>query len=566
MLNLIDAFLPRPKAATVQTLGHPAAGVIDWLDPGANQSGQIVNSHTALTYSAVWCATRVIAETLATLPCVLYRRTANDSRERATDDPRYQLMHDRPHPAITPVAFFESLTAHMVLTGNCYARIVTGQDGLPAMLEPRMPEKVRIVADGNTIRYELMDPAEQISFEDMLHVAGLGGDGIKGWSVISMASQSVGAAMAAEERAATQHRTNAMPGGALVHPSRLSADARESLRREWNEIHGGSKNAGRVAVLHGGMDFRPFTMSNDDMQFLESRQFSIREIARWFRLPPHMLADLQDSSVRANIEQQAIEFIVYSLGPWLRRWEQTLNRQLLRPEERGSLYFEFLLDALLRGDIQSRYTAFSTARQWGWLSVNDIRKAENMNSIPGGDVYLQPVNMVPAGTTPAAIQTDMQANLSQSLQEIREQSQAIAESLASGNQSVLDRIAASESRLESLRSDREEIKAEIAEVRKVQAMGIDLAAERRKLDAERMRVALKIERAAVIKAAKNQQHSKVPFLPWLDEWYSNQTNMPESWRAESKRQLLEACDGDPASFVMRIQKTIDTWESRIHDT
>ena len=149
--------------------------------------------------------------------------------------------------------------------------------------------------------------------------------------------------------------------------------------------------------MHGGMKFTPVSMTNEDAQFLQSRQFSIREIARWFRLPPHMLADLQDSSVRANIEQQAIEFIVYSMRPWLVRWQQTLNRKLLSSDERKKMYFEFLLDALLQGDANSRFDSYMKGRQWGWLSINDIRRKENMPLVEGGDVYLQPMNMDEVG-------------------------------------------------------------------------------------------------------------------------------------------------------------------------
>ena len=566
---IINAMLPRERGATIQTLGHPAAGVIDWFDSGTNSSGKPVTESTALTYSAVWCATRIISETLATLPCVLYRTTSSDSRERAKDDPRYFLLHDEPNPNMSPITFFETLTANMVLHGNCYAEIVPLQSGdAPAELRPRPPEKVRAIVEGDSVRYELIDPKDDVPADKMLHVPALGGDGISGWSVIKTAAQSIGTGLAGDERSASQYRNNAMPSGAIVHPMRQSREAREQLRREWNEIHGGSRNAGSIAILHGGMDFKPFSMSNDDMQFLESRQFSIREIARWFRLPPHMLGDLQDSAVRANIEQQAIEFIVYSMSPWIIRWQQTLNRKLLSRDERKSMYFEFLLDALLRGDIQSRYQAYATARQWGWFSVNDIRRMENLNAVDGGDIYLQPVNMIEAGTVPNNGTQDMQQNLAASISEILEQGKVLRDDIANGGMCAVAAMnaiqASTDSALAGLREDREQIKRDLAEFGKVWVRGTNLEAERAELEREKLACAVKIERAEVAKAAKAQQARGQSFLKWMEPWYAANDRLPDDWKAESQRQLLEACDGDPHGFVKRIQAVLDSWEERIN--
>jgi HK97 family phage portal protein len=238
---------------------------------------------------------------------------------------------------------------------------------------------VQINADGDRIRYSIAEPKEELLSGQMLHVAGMGGDGIRGWSVVEYARQSLGAAIAADQYQSSLFGNKATPAGVLKHPMKLDKPAREHLRREWNEIHQGSGNAGRVAIMHGGMEFQAVGMTNEDAQFLQSRNFSIREIARWFRLPPHMLADLQDSSVRANIEQQAIEFIVYSMAPWLIRWQQTLNRKLLNRDERRTMYFEFLLESLLQGDSAAQAQAWSVGRQWGWYSVNDIRYSNSIS-------------------------------------------------------------------------------------------------------------------------------------------------------------------------------------------
>jgi HK97 family phage portal protein len=300
---------------------------------------------------------------------------------------------------MSAVSFFEAMTAAMVLRGNCYAKIVRAQNKSISRLELQLPDNVNppVLTGEDTVTYTILDPHEVVDGEDMLHIAGLGGDGINGWSVVKYGSQSIGTGIAGDGYSASQMGNGAKPSGVLKFPTRLDENARRKFRTEWNEEHQGSQNAGNIAILHGGMEFLPISMTNEDAQFLESRQFSVREIARWFRLPPHMLADLQDSSVRANIEQQAMEFITYSMAPWLTRWQQALNRKLLTQQERDEgMYFEFLLDALLRGDATARFAAYAQGRQWGWMSVNDIRRRENMNLVDGGDVYLQPSNMIPA--------------------------------------------------------------------------------------------------------------------------------------------------------------------------
>lgn len=558
LTTLVNSFLPRHRAGTVETLGHPAAGVVGWLDPGQTTGGVTVTDQTALTLSAVFCAVRIISETLATLPCVLYRKTTDDSRERADTDSRYWLMRSEPHPLIDPVTFFETQTAQLVLNGNCYSEIIPTQGLDVAQLEPKLSTRVTPKVMGDTIAYEVTEPKETIRFDDMLHVKGLGSDAVSGWSVVKVAAASLGQAIAAESRATKQHENNAMPGGAIVHPMRLDKPAREELRRSWDEVHAGAKNAGKVAILHGGMDFKPFTLSNEDMQFLESRQFSLREIARWFRLPPHMLADLQDSSVRANIEQQAIEFIVYSMGIWLVRWQQALNRKLLNRDERRSMYFEFMLDALLRGDQKSRYEAYAVGRQWGWFSVNDIRRMENMNAVDGGDIYLQPVNMVEAGTVPETVTNELQGNLAQSLVKILEQGQHLKNELQAGVSSVEYALAtaaqqANES-IKGIREDRELIRRDIAELGRTQATGM---AARNQLSR-----ATKIERGEIAKAARKQVNRGDSFIAWLDEWYA-QSDLPEDWKAESRRLLLDACDGDRDAFIERIQAVLKTWDERI---
>ena len=617
-------FLLPSKAATVQTLGHPAAGVIGWMGGTGNTSGVEVTQSSALTFAAVWCAVRVISETIATLPCLLYRRTSTDGRERASQDDRYWLMSEEPHPMMSAVSFFESQTAQMVLNGNCYSKIIEAS-GVPARLEPRTPESVTIEVNGNSVRYVVRDPKEDVRADAMLHVAGIGGDGLSGWSVLKYAQQSLGGGLAADQYAGGQWGNGATPSGVLTHPMRLDKPTREALRREWEDVHKGSSNAGKIAIMHGGMDFKPVSMSNEDAQFLESRQFSIREVARWFRLPPHMLADLADSSVRANIEQQAIEFIVYSLKPWLVRWEQALNRKLLEQDERRTMYFEFLLESLLRGDSAAQASAWSVGRQWGWYSVNDIRRMQNMPPIEGGDVYLQPSNMVPADSEmaqgnkpspapnpnafgpgspvppsdqeeelPATVRGELRQNLADSLNAILDQGKQLNADIASHGLRVADAISHAGDNLHqslgSLREIREEIRGDLVAPRKVQAFGWEagkatLVEACNVLLRDHAKCQLRVERAEVTKASRMVSRGQ-NFIGWMDHWYAEHEatlsarfqeavrcmaqvveprqgaaiELAATYCRKHKQQLLEATDGDRQEFSNRVQKILDGWQ------
>ena len=231
--------------------------------------------------------------------------------------------------------------------------------------------------------------------ENVLHIPGLGFDGLVGYSPIAMAKNAIGLAIATEEYGAKFFANGAAPSGVLEHPGTIKDPAR--VREAWQSQFGGSGNSGKVAVLEEGMKYTPISISPDQAQFLETRKFQINEIARIFRVPPHMVGDLEKSSF-SNIEQQSLEFVKYTLDPWIVRWEQSLARSLLSDDEKKSYYFKFNLEGLLRGDYVSRTSGYATARQNGWMSANDIRELENMDRIPveqGGDLYLINGNMLP---------------------------------------------------------------------------------------------------------------------------------------------------------------------------
>jgi HK97 family phage portal protein len=227
----------------------------------------------------------------------------------------------------------------------------------------------------------------------VLHIPGLGFDGLVGYSPIAMARNAIGMSIAAEEYGAKFFSNGAAPGGVLEHPGIVKDP--ERIRESWQSTFGGSGNSNKIAVLEEGMKFTPISISPNEAQFLETRKFQIDEIARIFRIPPHMLADLEKSSF-SNIEQQSLEFVKYTLDPWVARWEQSMNRRLLTGDQKSEMFFKFNVDGLLRGDYQSRMNGYSIGRQNGWMSANDIRELENMDKIPaeeGGDLYLINGNM-----------------------------------------------------------------------------------------------------------------------------------------------------------------------------
>lgn len=366
-------------------------------------SGIRVSEQSALTYSAVYAAVRVLAESVASLPWILYERQER-GRRRATDHPLYTLIHDRPNDRLTAFEFYELIMTHLCLWGNAYCEIERNRSGEPIALWPLLPSNMEIRIEGGRLQYRYYMPAQGqvvvLSARDVLHFRALGSDGVKGLSPIALARQAVGLGLAAEKFGAKFFANAARPSIFLIHPGTLSERALENLKSSFEERYGGLEHAHRVAVLEQGLDIKTVGIPPEDAQFLQTRKFQVQEIARIFRVPPHMLGDL-DRATFNNIEHLSIEFVVHSLRPWLVRIEQAMERALLSEEERRRYYIEALVDGLLRGDIESRYRAYATGRQWGWLSPNDVRELENLNPIEGGDVYHVPLNMVPMGSAPS---------------------------------------------------------------------------------------------------------------------------------------------------------------------
>ena len=375
---------------------------------GGSNAGKRVTERSAMQMTAVYSCVRILAEAVAGLPLHFYKYKDDGSKEKALDNSLYHLLHDEPNPEMSSFVFRETLMTHLLLWGNAYAQIIRNGKGEIIALYPLMANKMQVDRDEHGQLYYIYtrssDEAKTmegitvyLSPRDVLHIPGLGFDGLVGYSPIAMAKNAIGLAMATEEYGAKFFANGAAPSGVLEHPGTIKDPAR--LRENWNATFGGSANSGKVAVLEEGMKYTPISISPEQAQFLETRKFQINEIARIFRVPPHMLADLEKSSF-SNIEQQSLEFVKYTLDPWVIRWEQSLYRSLLTPEEKKKYFFKFNLEGLLRGDYASRMSGYATARQNGWMSANDIRELENLDRIPselGGDLYLINGNMLPLG-------------------------------------------------------------------------------------------------------------------------------------------------------------------------
>ena len=365
---------------------------------GRTHADKRVNDRTAMQIIAVYACVRVLSEAIAQLPLHVYQYTDN-GKERVPKHPLYFLLHDQPNPEMTSFVFRETLMAHLLIYGNAYAQIIRNGRGEVLGLYPLMPDKVRVDRDdrGRLIyrysRYDEHNPNFKqqgeiiLPMEQVLHIPGLGFDGLVGYSPIAMAKNAIGLAVACDEYGASFFANGASPSAVLEHPGVIKNP--ERVREAWQRAYG-SGNAHKTAILEEGMKYTPISIPNNEAQFLETRKFQIEEIARLYRVPLHMIGDL-DHATFSNIEHLSLEFVKYTLDPWLVRWEQGLQKALLSDSEKGRYFIKFNVEGLLRGDYASRMQGYATARQNGWLSANDIRELEDMNAIPdeeGGTLYL----------------------------------------------------------------------------------------------------------------------------------------------------------------------------------
>lgn len=372
---------------------------------GGSTAGKNVNERSAMQMTAVYACVRILSEAIAGLPLHMYRYKDEGGKEKATGHTLYHLLHDEPNPEMTSFVFRETLMTHLLLWGNAYAQIIRNGKGEVIALYPLMPNRMEVNRDQNGMLYYVYQKSSDdaptmegssviLSPSEVLHVPGLGFDGLVGYSPIAMAKNAIGLSMAAEEYGAKFYANGAAPSGVLEHPGVLKDPAK--VRDSWNAAFGGSSNSHKVAVLEEGLKYTPISISPNEAQFLETRKFQIDEIARIFRVPPHMVGDLEKSSF-SNIENMSREFVTYTLSPWMVRWEQSLSKALLSEEEKVSYFFRFNVDGLLRGSYHERMQGYSVGIQNGFMCPNDVRELEDLDLIPeelGGNKYMVNGNMV----------------------------------------------------------------------------------------------------------------------------------------------------------------------------
>jgi HK97 family phage portal protein len=396
------------RAAKTQgtDLRNPSTWLIDLLGGPDSATGIKVNEDTALTSNAVWSCVRIISETIAALPLHVYRNLPDGGKAKAPEYPIYDLLHDQPNPEMTSMEWREASTGHLALWGNSYSEIEMDEALRPIAIWPLRPDHMQVWRNPETRRLEYIYQLWQggtvtLVPEQVLHIRTLSRDGILGLSPIAQQRETLGLGMALERYGGALYGNGANPGGVLQVPGVVSEAAKLNMKSSWEAAHRGPGNAGRVAVLEQGVTWQQTGMPPEDAQFILSRQFSLLDVARIYRMPPHKLQDLSRATF-SNIEQNSLDFVTDTLLPYLVRSEQAYRRSLIPRLERKRYFVKHAVDALLRGDQAARYSAYALGRQWGWLSADDIREKEDMNPLPdgAGSEYLVPLNMVPAGQPP----------------------------------------------------------------------------------------------------------------------------------------------------------------------
>lgn len=375
-------------------------------------AGVKVDQVTALGLPAVWACVRIISEAIASLPLHLYQREAR-GKTRAMGSPLYRLLHDAPNPEMTALNFRETMAAHILTWGNCYAEKELGPGGVVRALWPITPDRVTAYRDTDTrqiyykVQMDSVGPSYRLDRGQMLHVAGLGYNGLTGYSPIAKMREAIGMAGALEEFGARFFGQGTNPGLVVSHPARLSPEGSKNLRDSLTAIYSGLGKSHRLMLLEEAMKVEKIGIPPNEAQFIESKRFQLAEIARIYRIPLHLVQEIEKGASYASIEQMSLEFVVYTLRPWLVRFEQAYNSQVLTSEiERKRYFYEHLVDGLLRGDFKSRMEGYNIARIGGWLSANDIRELENMNPIDeskGGEDYWMPANMMVSGEVPEPV-------------------------------------------------------------------------------------------------------------------------------------------------------------------
>lgn len=386
----------------------PLSEAVDWLFAALGgvrtESGVAVSEFTALQFPPVWAAVRAIAETVASVPLITYRRLPR-GKERALNHPNYSLLHDQPNPEMTSMQFRELMMGHVLTWGNAFAEIERDAGERVRALWPLLPDRTSAERVNGAKRYRtrLPDGREiMLSSARVLHIPGLGFDGLMGYSPIAYHRQTIGLGKAAELFGSLFFGQGANSRFIMRHPNTLTKEAYDRLKDSISQQSEGLSRAHRTMILEEGMQIDKLTIPPEDAQFLQTRKFQVTDIARIYRIPPHMIGDLERATF-SNVEQQAIDFVVHTIRPWLVRAEMIYKVSLFGMNT--PFFAEHLVDGLLRGDIASRFQAYNVGIQSGFLTRNEVREKENMNPIQGLDEPLVPLNMISA-TIPSPAPSD----------------------------------------------------------------------------------------------------------------------------------------------------------------
>jgi HK97 family phage portal protein len=383
-----SAGVPVPPVTTA-----PGSSWFGRLFMGGRGGGRpYVSPDSALRVSAVYAATRILAESMASLPIGIFQ-LKDGKRTRVSQHNLVGLLHDTPNPNNTAFEFVEMGQAHLCLRGNAYSYIELNGAGEVDGLYPEHPDRVTVLYDRESNQFVYQIAGQKVPASQMLHIRGFSLDGMVGLSPVALARETIGIAISAEELGAEAFAEGFVPPVVLEVAEKASKEQRDTYRKQWVDLTR-ERRAG-PPVISGGTKLHTLRVSMADLQFIETRRFSINEIARLFRVPPHMLADLEKATF-SNIEQQSLEFVKYTLAPWIKRWEQRMNLSLLsRAERQRGLYLKFNVDALLRGDIKSRFEAYKMGLEGRILNANECRDMEDRDGYEGGDSFWAPLNMAP---------------------------------------------------------------------------------------------------------------------------------------------------------------------------
>lgn len=397
-----------------------------WVVRGYGQesyAGEDVTVEGSLSVTAVMAGFTILAEDTSSLPLLFLRRLTR-GKERATSHPYYALLHDAPNEEHTSMVFREFMAGHLVGWGDFFGQLIWDRKGVVREIWPLRPDRMTVFREVGVRKYlyrPLKGPERAFRQDEILHIPAFGFDGLRGLSRIAQARNAIGLSMAAEKYGSKFFANDARPGIVLTHPGSLDDDAYERLRGDWKKMHQGAGNSHNPAILEEGMSIDTIGIPPEDAQFLQTRQFQVAEVARIFRIPPHMIGDVQKStSWGSGIEQQELGYLSHTLRPWLTRIEQQLNKDLLLKAEKGEYLFEHLTDVMLRTDTTARFQAYAQAITNGFMTRNEAREKENWNPIDGLDEPLVPLNMQEAGSAPEPKKDPRSANIQPFLRDMAE--------------------------------------------------------------------------------------------------------------------------------------------------